>query len=148
MNNLKYADDSTLMAERKEELKSLLIKMKEDSKKAGLNLNIQKTKIMAFSPINSCQIKGEAVETVGDFIFLGCKTTTDGDCRFEVKRCFPCGRKAMTNLDSILKSSNLNLPTKVYLVKAVVFPVVLYGCESWAIKKAECCRVDSFELRC
>ena len=113
MNNLKYADDTMLMVERKEEPKSRLMKMKEDNKKLALNVNIQKTKIMAFSPITSCQINGETMETVRDFIFLGCKITADGDCRLEIKRCFPCGRKVMTNLDNILKSSNLTLPIKV-----------------------------------
>ena len=144
-NILRYADDSTLMAESKEELKSLLMKVKEESEKAGLKLNVQKTKIMAFSPINSCQIDGE---TVTDFIFLGFKITVGGDCSHEIKRCFFLQRKAMTNLDSILKSRDITFPTKVRLFKAMVFPVVMYGCESWTIKKAEHQRIDAFELWC
>ena len=135
------------MAESKEELKSLL-KVKEESEKAGLKLNIQKMKIMASSPITSWQIDGETVETVSDFIFLGSKITTDGDCSHEVKRCLLLGRKVMTNLDSILKSKDITLPTKVCLVKAIFFPVVMYGCESWTIKKAERQRIDAFELWC
>ena len=134
INNLRYADDTTLMAESEEELKSLLIKVKEESEKAGLNLNIQKTKIMASGPITSWQIDGE---TVVDFIFLDSKITADGDCSHEIKRCLLPGRKVMTNLDSILKSRDITLPTKVHLVKAMVFPVVMYGCESWTVKKAE-----------
>ena len=126
------------MTENEEELKSLLMKVKEESKRAGLNLNIQKTKIMASSPITSWQIDGETVETVTDFILLGSKITADGDCNHEIKRCLLLGRKVMTNLDSILKSRDFTLPTKVHLVKAMVFPVVMYGCESWTIKKAEC----------
>ena len=145
INNLRYADDTTLMAESEEELKSLLMKMKEESGKVGLKLNIQKTKIMAFGPITSWQIDGETVETVADFIFLGSKITTDGDCSHEIKKCLLLGRKALTNLDSILKSRDITLPTKVCLVKATVFPVVRYGCESWAIKKADQ-RIDAFEL--
>ena len=137
INNLRYANDTTVMAES-EELKSLLMKMKEDSGKVGLKLNIQKTKIMTSSPITSCQIDGETVETVADFIFLGSKITPDGDCRNEIGRHLLLGRKVMTNLDSILKSRDMTLPTKVQLVKAMVFPVVMYGCESWTIKKAEC----------
>ena len=137
INNLRYADDTTLMAESEEELKSLLMKVKEESEKAGLKLNIQKTKIMASGPITSWQIDGETVETVSDFIFLGSKITADGDCSHEIRRCLLPGRKVMTNLDSILKNRDLTLPTKVCLVKAMVFPVVMYGCESWAIKKAE-----------
>ena len=137
INNLRQADDTTLMAEREEELKSLLMKVKEESEKAGLKFNIQKTKIMAPGPITSWQIDGETVETVTDYIFLGSKITADGDCSHEIKRCLLLGRKAMTNLDSILKSRDINLPTKVHLVKVMVFPVVLYGCESWTIKKAE-----------
>ena len=133
INNLKYADDTTLMAES-EELKSLLMKVKEESEKVGLKLNIQKTKIMASGPITSWEIDGE---TVRDFIFLDSKITADGDCSHEMKRCLPLGRKAMTNLDSILKSRDITLPTEVHLVKAIVFPVVMYGCESWTIKKAE-----------
>ena len=138
INNLKYADDTTLMAESKEELKSLLMKVKEESEKVGLKLNIQKTKIMAFSPITSWQRDGETIETVRDFIFLGSKITADGDCSHQIKRCLLLGRKAMTNLDNILKSRDITLSTKVCLVKAMVFPVVMYGCESWIIKKAEC----------
>ena len=131
-NNLRYADDTTLMAEREEELKSLLMKVKEDSEKVGLKLNIQKTKIMASSPITSWQIDGETMETVRDFIFVGSKITADGDCSLLL------GRKGMTNLDSILKSRDITLPTKVRLVKTVVFLVVMYQCESWTVKKAEC----------
>ena len=138
INNLRYADDNTLMAESEEELKILLMKVKEESEKVGLKSNIQKTKIMASSPITSWQIDGETVERVADFVFLGSKITADGDCSHEIKRCLLLGRKAMNNLDSILKSRNITLPTKVHLVKAMVFPVVVYGCESWAIKKAEC----------
>ena len=138
INNLGYADDTTLMAEGKEELKSLLMKVKEESEKAGLKLNIQKTKIMASRPINSWQSDGKTMETVTDFIFLGSKITADGDCSHEIKRCLLFGRKVMTNLDSILKSRDITLLTKVYLVKAMVFPVITYGCESWTIKKAEC----------
>ena len=126
------------MAERKEELKSLLMKVKEESEKVGLKLNIQKTKTMASGPITSWQIDGETVKTVTDFIFWDSKITADGDCNHEIKRHLPLGRKAMTNLDSILKSRDIILPTKVHLVKAMVFPVVMYGCESWTIKKAEC----------
>ena len=148
INNLRYADDTTLMAESEEELKSLLMKVKEEKEKAGLKLIIQKMKFMASSPITSWQIDGETMETVRDFIFLGCKITADGDCRLEIKRCFPCGRKVMTNLGSILKSRDITLSTKVHLVKAMVFPVVMYGCESWTIKKAEHQRIDAFELWC
>ena len=137
INNLRYADDTTLMAES-EELKSLLMKVKEKSGKVGLKLNIQKTKIMASGSVTSWQIDGETVETVADFIFLGPKITADGDCSHEIKRHLLLGRKVMTNLDSILKSRDITLPTKVRLVKARVFPVVTYGCESWTIKKAEC----------
>ena len=136
INNLQYADDTTLMAES-EELKSLLMKVKEKSEKTGLKLNIQKTKIMAFGPITSWQIDGETMETVTDFIFLGSKITAYGNCSHEIKRCLLLGRNAMTNLDCILKSRDITLPTKVCLVKAMVFPVVMYGCESWTIKKAE-----------
>ena len=136
INNLRYADDITLMVESKEELKSLLMKVKEESEKVGLKLNIQKTKNMASGPITSWQIDGEEMETY--FIFLGSKITADGDCTHEIKRCLPLGRKFMTNLDSILKSRDTTLSTKVRLVKAMVFPVVMYGCESWTIKKAEC----------
>ena len=133
------------MAENEEELKSLLMKVKEESEKAGLKLNIQKTKIVASGPITSWQIDGE---TVTAFIFLGSKITADCDCCYEIKRCLLLGRKAMTNLDSTLKSRDITLPTKVHLVKAMVFPVVMYGCESWTIKKADCLRIDAFELRC
>ena len=136
------------MAESKEELKSLLMKVEEESEKAGLRLNIQETKIMASGPITSWQIARETVETVADFIFLGSKITADGDCSHEIKRRLLLGRKVMTSLDSILKSRDITLPTKVHLVKAMVFPVVMYGCESWTIKKAECQRIDSFELWC
>ena len=134
------------MAESEEELKSLLMKVKVESEKAGSKLNIQKTKIMTSGPIGSWQIDGETMETVSDFIFLGSKITTDGDCSHEIKRPLLLGRKAMTNLDSILKSRDITLPTKVHLVKAMVFPVVMYGCESWTIRKAEHRRIDAFEL--
>ena len=137
INNLRYPDDTTLMAESEEELKSLLMKVKEESEKVGLKLNIQKTKIMASGPTTSWEIDGETVETVSDFIFLGSKITADGDCSHEIKRCLLLGRKVMTNLDSILKSRDITLPTKVRLIKAIVFPVIMYGCESWTIKKAE-----------
>ena len=146
INNLRYADDITLMAESKEELKSLLIKVKEDSEKGDLKLNIQKTKIMAFGPITSRQIDGETVETVADFIFLGSKITADGDCSHEIKIHLLLGRKVMTNLDSILKSRDITLPTNIHLIKDMAFPVVMYGCESWTIKKAECRRIDALEL--
>ena len=135
INNLRYADDTTLIAESEEELKSLLMKVKEESEKVGLKLNIQKTKIMASGPITSWEIGGE---TVSDFIFLGSKITADGDCSHEIKRHLLLGRKVMTNLDSIFKSRDITLPTKVRLVKAMVFPGVMYGCESWTVKKAEC----------
>ena len=138
INNLRYADDTTLMAEDEEELKRLLMKVKEVSEKANLKLNVQKTKIMESSPINSWQIDGEKVETVADFISLGSKITADGGCSHEIKRRLLLGSKVMTNLDSILKSRDITLPTKVCLVKAMDFPVVTYGCESWTIKKAEC----------
>ena len=138
INNLRYADDTTLMAESEEELKSLLMKVEEETEKVGLKLNVQKTKIMAFGPITSWEIDGETVETVADFIFGGSKITADGDCSHEIKRCLLLGRKVMTILDSILKSRDITLPTKVHLVKAMVFPIVTYGYESWAIKKAEC----------
>ena len=147
INKLRYVDDTTLMAES-EELKSVLMKVKEESEKAGLNLNTQKTKIMASSPITSWQIDGETMETVRDFIFLGFKITADGDCSHEVKRRLLLGRKAMTNLDSILKSRDITFPTKIRLVKSMVFPVVMYGCESWTIKNAEHQRNDAFELWC
>ena len=136
-SNFRYADDTTLLAESKEELKSLLMKVKEESEKAGLKLNIQKTKIMASSPNTSWKIDGETMETVTDFIFGGSKITADGDCSYEMKRRFLLGRKAMTNLDSILQSRDITLPTKVHLVKAVVFPIVMYGCKNWTIKKGE-----------
>ena len=148
INNLRYADDTTLMAESEEELKSLLMKVKEESEKVGLKLNIQKTKIMASGPITSWEIDGETVETVSDFIFGGSKITADGDCSHEIKRRLLLGRKVMTNLDSIFKSRDITLPTKVRLVKAMVFPVVMYGCESWTVKKAERRRIDAFELWC
>ena len=136
------------MAESEKELKSLLLKVKEESEKTGLKLNIQKTKIVASGPITSWQIDGETMETVTDFIFLGSKITADSDHSHEIKRRLLLGRKAMTNLDSILKSRDINLPTKTHLVKAMVFPVVMYGCESWTIKKVECRRIDAFELWC
>ena len=142
INNLRYSDDIILMAESEEGPKNLLMKVKEESEKVGLKLNIQKTKIMASSPITSWQIDGETVETVRDFIFVGSKITADGDCSHEIKRRLLLGRKAVANLDS----RDITLPTKVRLVKAMVFPVVLYGCESWTIKKAECQRIDAFEL--
>ena len=145
INNLRYADDTTLMAESEEELQSLLMKVKEESEKVGLKLNIQKTKTMASGPITfpPWEIDGE---TMDDVIFLGSKITADGDCSHEIKRCLLPGRKVMTNLDSILKSRDITLSTKVRLVKAMVFPVVMYGCEIWTIKKAECQRIDAFEL--
>ena len=146
INNLRYADDITLMAESEEELKSLLMKVKEESEKVGLKLNIQKTKIMSSGPITSWQIDGETVETVADFIFLDSKITANGDFSHEIKRCLLLGRNAMTNIDSILKSRDITLSTKVHLVKVMVFPVVMYGCESWTIKKAERIRTDGFEL--
>ena len=147
INNVRNADDSTLKAES-EELKSLLMKVKEESEKVGLKLNIQKTKIMASGPITLWQINGEAMETVRDFIFRGSKITADDNCSQEIKRHLLLGRKVMTNLDSVLRSRNITLLTKVHLVKAVVFPVVMYGCESWTIKRAECQRTDAFELWC
>ena len=148
INNLRYADDTTLMAESEEELKSLLMKVKEESEKVGLKLNVQKTNIIASGPITSWQIDGETVETVSDFIFGGSKITADGDFSHEIKRQLLLGRKVMTNLDSILKSRDITLPRKVRLVQAMVFPVVVYGCESWTVKKAECQRIDAFELQC
>ena len=148
INNLRYANDTTLMAERKEDIKSLLMRVKEESEKAGLKLNIKKIKIMASGPITSWQIDGEKVETVTDFIFLGSKITADGDCSQEIKRHLLLGRKAMTNLDSILKSRDITLLTKVQIVKAMVFPVVMYECESWTIKNAECQRNGAFERWC
>ena len=147
INNLRYADDTTLMAES-EELKSLLRKVKEESEKVGLKLNIQKTKIMVSGPITSWQIDGETVKTVADFILGGSKITANRDCSCEIKRRLLLPGKLMTNLDSILKSRDITLPTKVRLVKAMVFPVVMYGCESWTVKKAECRRIDAFKLWC
>ena len=137
INDLRYADDTTIMAESEEEQKSLLLKVKEVSEKVGLKLNIQKTKVMASGPITSWEMVGGTVETVVDFIFLGSKITADCNCSHEIKRCLLLGRKVMTNLDSIFKSRDISLPTKVHLVKATVFPVVMYGCESWTVKKAE-----------
>ena len=148
IKNLRYADDTTLMAESEEELKSLFMKVKEESEKVDLKFNIQKTKIMASSPITSWQIDGETVETVADFILGDSKITADGDCSHEIKRCLLLGRKGMTKLDSILKSRGITLSTKVRLVKAMVFSVVAHGCESWTIKKAEHRRIDAFELWC
>ena len=148
VNNLRYGDDTTLMAESEEELKSLLMKVKEESEKVGLKLNIQKTKIMASGPITSWQTDGETVETVRDFSFRGSKITVDGDCSHEIKICLLLGRKVVINLDSILKSRDIPLPTKVRLVKAMAFPEVTYGCESWTIKKAGHRRIDAFELWC
>ena len=145
INNLRFADDTSLMAESEEELKTVLMKMKDESEKAGSKLNIQKTKIMASGPITSWQIDGE---TVSDFIFLGSKVAVDGDCSHEIKRRLILGRKVMTNLDSIFKSRDITLRTKVHLVKAMVFPVVMYGCESWTVKKAERRRIDAFEVWC
>ena len=136
LNNLRYANDTTLMAESEEQLKSLLMKVKEESENVGLKLNIQKMKIMASGPITSWEIDGETVETVSGFICLGSKITADGDCSHEIKRCLLLGRKVMANLDSIFKSRDITLPTKVHLVKAMVFPVVMYGCESWTVKKS------------
>ena len=144
INNLRYADNTTLTAESEEDLKSLLMKVKEESEKVGLKLNIQKTKIMASGPTTSWQIDGETVETVSDFIFWGTKITADGDCSHEIKKHLLLGRKVVANLDSIFKSRDITLPTKVCLIKANVFPVVMYGCESWTVKKAECRRIDAF----
>ena len=149
INHLRYADDTTFMAESDEELKGLLMKVKVESEKVGLKLNIQKTKIMASSPITSWEIiDGETVETVSDFLFLGSKITADGDCSHEIKRHLLLGRKFMTNLDSIFKSRDITLPTKDHLVKAMVFPMVMCGCESWTVKKAEHQSIDAFELWC
>ena len=148
INNLRYADDTTLLAESEEELKSLLMKVKVESEKVGLKLNIQKTNIIASGPITSWNIDGETVETVSDFIFMGSKITADGDCNHEIKRRLLLGRKVMTNLESIFKNRDITLLTKVHLVKAMVFPVVMYGCESWTVKKAEHLRNDAFELWC
>ena len=148
INNLRYADETILMAEVEEELKSLLMKVKEESESIGLNLNIQKTKIMVSGLITSWQIDGDTVETVPDFIFLGSKITADGGCSLEITIRLLLGRKGMTNLDSILKSRDITLPTKVHLVKVMGFPLVMYGCTSWTVKKAECRRIDAFELWC
>ena len=148
INNLRYADDTTLMAESQEELKSLLMRVKEESEKVGLKLNIQKTKFMASGPIASWQIDGETVETVTDFTLGGSKITANGGCSHEIKRHLLLGKKVMTNLDSILKSRDITLATKAHLVKALVFPAVIYGCESWTLKKAESRRTDAFELWC
>ena len=148
INNLRYADDTTLIAESEEEIKSLLMKVEEQSEKAGLKLNIQKTKIMGSVSITSWQIFGDTMEIVTDFIFLSSKITEDGDCSHEIKRCLLLGRKVMTNLDSIFKSRDITLPTNVCLVKATVFPVVMYGCESWTVKKAEHRKIDAFEVWC
>ena len=148
INNLRYADYTILMAESEEELKSLLMKVKEESEKVGLKFTIQKTKIMASVPITSWELDGKTVETVSDFIFLGFKITADGDCSHETKRCLLVGRQVMTNLDSIFKSRDITLPTKVHLVRAMVFPVFIYGCESWTVNKAERQRIDAFELWC
>ena len=146
INNLRNTDDTTLMAEREEELKSLLMKVKEESEEVDLKYNIEKTKIMASSPITSWQIVGETMETLTDFIFLGSKITAGGDCRHDIKRCMLLGRKVMTNLDSILKSKDIILPRNIHLINAMFFPVVMYGCEGWTIKKDEHQKIDAFEL--
>ena len=148
ITNLRYADDTTLMAKSEEELKNLLMKVKEESEKVSLKLNIQKSKIMASCPITSWEIDGETVKTVSNFIFGGSKITADGDCSHEIKRHLLLGRKVVTNLDSKLKNTDITLPTKVCLVKAMIFPVVMYGCEHWTVKKAESQRIDAFELWC
>ena len=148
INNLRYAEDNTLMTESEEELKKPLDESERGERKVGLKLNIQKMKIMAPGPITSWAIDGETVETVSDLIFWGSKITADGDCSHDIKRCLLLGRKVMTNLDSIFKSRDITLPTKVHLVKAMVFPIVMYGCESWTVKKAERQRIDAFELWC
>ena len=148
INNLRYADDATLKAESEEELKSLFMKVKEESENVDLKLNIQKNKIMVSGPITSWQIDRETVETVADFIFLGSKITADGDCSHEIKRLLLLGGKFMSNLDSVLKNRDITLPTKIHLIKAMIFPVVMYGCENWTIKKAEHRRIDAFELWC
>ena len=148
INNLRCADDTTLLEESEKELKSLLMKVKEESEKAGLKLNVQKTKIMASGPIISWEIDGETVEAVSDLIFGGSKISADGDYSHEIKICLLLGRKVMTNLNNILKSRDITLSTKVHLIKAMVFPVVMYGCESWTVKKAECRKIDAFELWC
>ena len=147
-NNLRYADSKTLLAESEEKLESLLMNLKEDSEKPGLKLNFQKMKIMASGCIISWQVDGETMEAVTDFIFLGFKITVDGDCRHEIKRLLLLGRKAMTNLDSVLKSRDITLPTKLHIVKAMIFPIVIYGCESWTTKKVTCQGADVFELWC
>jgi len=147
-SNLRYTDDTIFMAESEQELKSLLMKVKEESEKAGLKLNTQKTKIMAPGRITSWQIDGETMETVTNYLFLGSKITADGDCSHEIQRCLLLVRKAMTNPDNIFKNRDITLPTKICLVKAMVFPVVMYGCECWTIKKAKCWRIDAFELWC
>ena len=146
IDNFRYADDTTLMTESKKEMRSLLMKVQEESENVGLKLNIQTTKLMASSPITSCQIDEETMEAVRDFLFLSFRITADGDCNIEIKRCLLLGRKAMINLHDILKSRDTTLPTKVYLVKAMIFLVVMYGCENWTIKKAEHQRIDAFEL--
>ena len=148
INKFRYTDDTTLMAESEEELKNLLMKLKEESEKIGLKLNIQKTKIMASSPITSWQVDRETVKTETDFLFWGCKIAADGDCSHEIKRHLLLGRKALTNLDSILKSRDISLPTEVHIIKSLVFPVVAYGCDSWTIKKFEHHRIDALELWC
>ena len=148
INNLRYADDTILMAESEEELKRLLMKVKEETEKRGLKFNIQKTKIMASGPVSLWEIDGETVETVSDFILGGSKITADGGCSHDIKRHLLLGRKVMTNLDRILKSRDITLPTKVHLVKSMLFPVVMYGCESWTMKKAECQKIDAFDLWC
>ena len=148
IKNLRYADDTTLMAESEEELKNLLMKVKKEREKVGLKLNIHKIKIMAYGTITSLQIDGETVQTVADFILGGSKITAEGDCSHEIKRCLLLGRKVMTNLDSIFKSRDITLPTKIHLGKPMVFPVVMYGCQSWTIKRAERRRIDAFELWC
>ena len=146
INNVRYADDTTFMAESEEELKSLLMKVKEESEKADLKLNIQKSKIMAYSPITSWQIDGETMETITDFIFLGSKITADGDCSHEIKRCLLLGRKDITNPNSVLKGRDITFQTEVHLIEAMVSPVDIYGCASWTIKKAECQRINAFDL--
>ena len=148
INNLRYTDDTTLTAESKDKLKRLLMKVKEESEKAALKYNIQKTKIVASGPITSWQIDGGTMETVKDFIFLGSKITADSDCSHEIKRLLILGKIAMTNIDTALKNRDITLPTQLHIVKAIVFPVVIYGCESWTVKKAKCQRIDAFKLWC